>query len=99
MYTYMLTPLHAGGGNEQALPEGVSNDSAKPPQLHNKVTGWEVKLIMEVCNAVRDESGRLGVTRQPLVRDFVFVFSFVYFVYHDYCRRLTSHSACVGCCC
>lgn len=59
MYTYMLNPMGVGGdgsshpGQGQPLPAaaagGIPGGDGKQ---YSKITGWELKLVLELCNSV-----------------------------------------------
>jgi hypothetical protein len=62
VYTYMLNPLGVGGDDSNhprqgqptaaaaaAAPAGAPGGDGKQ---YSKITGWELKLVLELCNSV-----------------------------------------------
>lgn len=68
VYTYMVNPLGVGNGNGDGGPQqhksaagGPAAPTAGPAaadagktqqQTFSKITGWELRIVMEYCNSV-----------------------------------------------
>lgn len=51
MFTYFLTPLGLGSDTSEAV-EPAGPNSRQSRGAGNKITGWELKIVMEMANGV-----------------------------------------------